>query len=65
MKLLGLIENDVNEPQERGEEIITDRFTCRNSRCITSTEQELPQRFKLTDKENGIYRCMYCETRAE
>lgn len=65
MKLLGLIENDVNEPQEQAEEIITDRFVCRNSRCITSTEQELPQQFKLTDKENNIWRCRYCETRAE
>ncbi|MCD8344359.1 MAG: hypothetical protein LUC38_00110 [Oscillospiraceae bacterium] len=65
MKLLGLIENDVNEPQEAGEEVFTDKFVCRNSRCITSTEQELPQQFKLTDKENNIWRCRYCETRAE
>ena len=38
---------------------------CKNPRCITSTEQELPHVFKLTDKENRIYRCIYCETKAD
>jgi aspartate carbamoyltransferase regulatory subunit len=38
---------------------------CKNPRCITSTEQELPHIFKLTDKEKGIYRCAYCETKAK
>lgn len=38
---------------------------CRNPRCITSTEQELPQVFKLTDRENQVYRCLYCESRAK
>ena len=37
---------------------------CKNPRCITSVEQELPHVFRLTDKENGIYRCIYCETKA-
>lgn len=40
-------------------------ITCKNPRCITSVEQELPQRFKLTDAENGVYRCIYCEAKAE
>ena len=38
---------------------------CKNPRCISSTEQELPQIFNLTDKEHGIYRCAYCETKFE
>lgn len=38
---------------------------CKNPRCITSVEQELPQRFKLTDAETGVYRCIYCEAKAE
>ena len=38
---------------------------CKNPRCITSTEQELPHIFRLTDKENRIYRCVYCESKAE
>ena len=38
---------------------------CKNPRCISSTEQELPQVFMLTDRENRVYRCRYCETKAE
>jgi aspartate carbamoyltransferase regulatory subunit len=34
---------------------------CKNPRCITSTEQGLPHICKLTDRENSIYRCKYCE----
>lgn len=65
MKLLGLIENDVPYQPESADEdsVVYNKFVCRNTRCITSVEQELPQAFKLTDKESGIYRCIYCETR--
>ena len=42
-------------------EMVTNIIKCRNPRCITSVEQDLPHRFKLTDKENRIYRCLYCE----
>ena len=35
---------------------------CKNPRCITSTEQELAHIFNLTDKENRVYRCIYCES---
>lgn len=38
---------------------------CKNPRCITSTEQELPHVFRLTDERNKVYRCKYCETKAE
>ena len=38
---------------------------CKNPRCITSCEQELPHIFRLTDRENKVYRCLYCETKAE
>ena len=37
---------------------------CKNPRCITTTEQELPHIFRLTDQENRVYRCIYCETKA-
>ena len=36
---------------------------CRNPRCITSVERDLEHEFKLTDRENRVYRCIYCETR--
>ena len=45
-------------------ETLTDILICRNSQCITSTEQELHHVFRLTDRENRIYRCIYCETKA-
>lgn len=42
---------------------LTNVIKCKNPRCITSTEQEIDHVFKLTDKDNGIYRCIYCETK--
>jgi aspartate carbamoyltransferase regulatory subunit len=45
-------------------EKITDVIHCKNPRCITSVEQGIHHMFKLSDRENGIYRCMYCETKA-
>lgn len=36
-------------------------FSCKNPRCITSIEQELPQEFFLADEAKGLYRCRYCE----
>lgn len=38
---------------------------CKNPRCITSTERDLDQVFKLTDKEKQTYRCIYCEMSLE
>ena len=40
-------------------------LACKNPRCITTTEQELAQIFKLTDREKRVYRCIYCEVKAE
>lgn len=45
-------------------EKLTNVIKCKNPRCITSVEQELDQVFKLTDRENGVYRCLYCETKS-
>lgn len=38
---------------------------CKNPRCISSTEQELDQVFELKDREKAVYRCLYCEAKAE
>ena len=46
-------------------ERITGVIRCKNPRCITSTEQELTHEFRLVDREKRIYRCIYCEQRAE
>lgn len=45
--------------------MLTNVIKCKNPRCITSTEQEINHVFKLTDKGNGVYRCIYCETQAK
>jgi aspartate carbamoyltransferase regulatory subunit len=36
-------------------------ISCKNPRCISTVEQELDQVFILTDEENEVYRCKYCE----
>ena len=45
-------------------ETLTNVIFCKNPRCITSCEQELKHIFKLTDRANKVYRCLYCETKA-
>ena len=56
-----LVEKKKLSPPEELEGVLK----CRNPRCITSTEQELKQIFKLTDKAKRIYRCIYCETKVK
>lgn len=46
-------------------EKLIDVIKCKNPRCITSSEQELQNIFVLSDKENKVYRCIYCETKAQ
>jgi len=43
------------------EDIVVDTLQCTNPRCISSTEQEFEHIFKCVNRENGIYRCIYCE----
>ncbi len=42
-------------------ETVVNVARCNNPRCITSIEKYLDHIFVLTDKENEIYRCKYCE----
>ena len=44
-------------------ETVTNIIKCKNPRCITSVEPEIPHTFKLTDKKRRIYRCVYCESK--
>lgn len=46
-------------------EKVVNIFDCRNPRCITTVEKYIPQEFKLTNKEDGIYRCSYCDETSE
>ena len=47
---------DVKMPKK-----ITNVIHCKNPRCITSIEQELPHIFYLADEEKEVYRCQYCD----
>ncbi len=47
-------------PQE-----LVDIIRCHNPRCISQTEQELPQIFRLSDPKKREYRCLYCEVKAK
>ena len=56
-----IVEKKTIELPER----LTNVIKCKNPRCITATEQELDHIFTLADKENRIYRCLYCESEAK
>ena len=47
------------------EEMLVDVIKCQNPRCITGVEQELSHVFVLTDASEGVYRCLYCEAKAD
>lgn len=34
---------------------------CKNPRCITSVEREIPDAFVLVDEEKRLYKCKYCD----
>lgn len=76
LDVLGFIDPDITVNTIQNNEIVSKAhielpkqvkniIKCKNPRCITSTEQELPHIFKLTDPDKRIYRCIYCETKFE
>lgn len=75
LDVLGFIDHNITVNVIKGGEIIekkllhlpkevTNVIKCRNPRCITSIEQELPHIFVLTNPELETYRCKYCEEKA-
>ncbi|MBQ4648346.1 MAG: aspartate carbamoyltransferase [Clostridia bacterium] len=65
MALILKLLKEAEENSEREEEPqYRDDLRCDNFRCVTATEQELQHKFVLTDEENGVYRCLYCESKA-
>lgn len=61
---INVIDNDkiVDKINLQLPEEVTNIVKCKNPRCITSIEQEIPHVFKLTNKEEKTYRCIYCDT---
>ena len=62
LKLLEEAKNPVEEGLIDFDNVRYD-LVCENPGCITSTEQEVKHMFKLTDK--GVWRCVYCEVKAD
>ena len=60
LKLLTEAEADPTKEKLDTANLVRDRI-CTNPKCICQIEQELPQLAKLTDAENNIHRCIYCE----
>ena len=60
---MNIVENGKLEKKVHLElpETLTNVIQCKNPRCITSIEQEIPHKFRLVDKENKVYRCIYCD----
>ncbi|OZG60085.1 aspartate carbamoyltransferase regulatory subunit [Bifidobacterium lemurum] len=46
-------------------EHIVDVITCRNPRCVTTTERGIKQMFHLAHSERQEYRCDYCDEEAK
>lgn len=72
LHILGYIDHNITINIIRDEKIvekkavkipkkITNVIHCKNPRCITSIEQELPHEFYLSDEVTETYRCLYCE----
>ena len=75
MNVLGFIDHTITVNIIKDSEIVEKKtlslpkeivnvVKCKNPRCITTTEQEIEHVFHLTDEENRVYRCMYCESKA-
>ncbi len=60
---INIIENGVivEKKNPKLPERVTNMLKCKNPRCITSVEPGLVHNFQLTDRKNGVYRCVYCE----
>ena len=69
LDVLGYIDPNNGETVEKKKlqlpEKIINVAKCKNPRCITSVERDLDQVFYLANREKRIYRCYYCESKAE
>lgn len=72
LDILGFIDHNITVNIIKDEKIVAKKalhlpkeirnvIRCKNPRCITSIEQGLDHVFVLTDEENEVYRCKYCE----
>jgi len=60
--ILKLLEENACFDKSNEETFVSETLLCDNPRCITSVEQELEHKFRITDSSKGLCRCVYCET---
>lgn len=76
LDVLGFIDHNITVNVVKGGKIVEKKvlklpaqiknvIKCHNPRCITSIEQELPHIFVLSDATKNVYRCKYCEEKAD
>lgn len=66
LKLLGLSSGNEAETGKRPVKLVAPSVHfCRNPKCISQKEQELPERFYFTDETKKVIRCFYCDTKVE
>ena len=60
--ILKLLEESTCFDKSNEKTFVSETLLCDNPRCITSSEQELEHKFRITDSARGLCRCVYCET---
>ncbi len=63
--ILKLLRENTDHAPDRSsyEGMLVGKLRCRNPQCITATEQELEQVFRVTNPEQKLCRCIYCESK--
>ena len=76
LDILGFIDHNITVNIIKDEKIVEKKqlqlpkqivnvIRCKNPRCITSIEQELPHVFVLSEGKEQVYRCKYCEDKID
>ena len=60
--ILKLLSDNSDDIRIKPDDIVN-KYVCRNPRCISSTEQELPHIFRQVAPDIPKYRCIYCESK--
>jgi len=60
---INIIENEkvVKKIKPQLPETVINVIECKNPRCVTSIEKYVDNIFYLSDRENKVYRCKYCD----
>ena len=65
LKLLETVSYADNGLTEADSDIIIDKIKCPNKKCISKNPRECASKFRRSDSEPGIYRCVYCSSKSK